>query len=123
VLLTARTIDWGVAWTAAIPAFFALIPAWSLLQRRVVSWDAGQLTVTDGWLWRRAMAVTVGDSALEIVPTAGFRAVVLHRGGHSWPLATWLWPGTAERLATWCDQQHPAGAFPRRLTTLPAGDR
>ena len=123
VLLTARSIDWGVAWTAVIPATLLLLPAWSLLQRRVVSWDDGRLTVTDGWLWRRATEVTVGPSALEILPTAGLRAVVLHRNGHSWPLATWLWPGTAERLAAWCDRHHPTGAFPRHAPQLPLGDR
>ena len=47
VLLVSRTIDWGVAWTAVIPALALLVPGWALLQRRSLTWNQDQtLTVT-----------------------------------------------------------------------------
>ncbi len=124
VLWTARTVDWGVAWTAVIPSLALLVPGWGLLQRRVLTWHDGVLTCSDGWLWRRAVTLRTAGAELEIVPTAGLTAVVLHRAGSAWPLATWIRRGTAQRLADWLDGLDPgAGPLPRRATRLPDGDR
>ena len=123
VLLVSRTIDWGVAWTAVIPALALLIPGWALLKRTVITSKPHQLIITTGWLWRRALIITTTDAELEFVPTAGLMAVVLHRGAHAHPLATFVTNRTARRLAKWLDQHHPTGAFPRVLPQLPEADR
>lgn len=123
VLLISRTIDWGVAWTAVIPALVLLIPAQALLQRCTLSWTDATLTITRGWLWRRALVIATDDTELELLPTAGLMAVVLHRHGRAQPLATFVLPSTARRLARWLDARHPHGAFPRRAVAIPAGDR
>ena len=123
VLLVSRTIDWGVAWTAVIPALVLLIPGWALLKRTVITCSAHQLTITTGWLWRRAVVITTTDAELELLPTAGLLAVVLHRGTHTQPLATFVTNHTARRLASWLDKHHPTGAFSRLLPHLPEGDR
>ena len=123
VLLVSRTIDWGVAWTAVIPAVVLLIPAWALLQRTTLTWKDGSITITTGWLWRRALVITTTDTELELLPTAGLMAVVLHRGNNAHPLATFVLPRTASHLAAWLDGHHPTGAFPRQQPQLPEADR
>lgn len=123
VLLVSRTIDWGVAWTAVIPAVVLLIPAWALLQRTTLTWKDDSLTITTGWLWRRALVITTTDAELELLPTAGLMAVVLHRGNNAHPLATFVLPRTASHLAAWLDRHHPTGAFPRQQPQLPEADR
>ncbi len=122
VLWTSRTIELGIAWTAVVPSLVLLIPAWGLLQRRVLTLDGERLTLTDGWLWRRALELSLERTELEVVPTAGLAAVVVHRGGGSHALATWIRPRTAARLAAWLDAHLPA-PLPRRATRLPQGDR
>ncbi len=124
VLMVSRTIDWGVAWTAVIPALALLVPGWALLQRRSLTWTGDQtLTVTHGWFWRRALVLNTAAAELELLPTAGLMAVVLHRAGRAHPLATFVLPATAQRLATWLDDHHPAKAFIRREAPRPQGDR
>ena len=123
VLLVSHTIDWGVAWTAVIPALALLIPGWALLKRTVITCTAHQLTITTGWLWRRALVITTTDAELELLPTAGLMAVVLHRGANAHPLATFVTNRTARRLATWLNMHHPTGAYPRMQPHLPKGDR
>jgi hypothetical protein len=122
VLWTSRTIELGIAWTAVVPSLVLLIPAWGLLQRRILTLDGERLTLTDGWLWRRALVLSLEQTELEVLPTAGLAAVVVHRGGGSQALATWIRPRTAERLAAWLDAHLPA-PLPRRATPLPQGDR
>ena len=123
VLLVSRSIDWGVAWTAVIPAVVLMIPAWALLQRQTLSWNDDKITITKGWLWRRAITFKTTQAELELLPTAGLMAVVLHRGTSTHPLATFVLPRTAQQLATWLDRHHPGGAFPRRQPCLPEADR
>ena len=123
VLWTSRTIELGIAWTAVIPAVVLLVPALGLLQRRVLTSDGERLTITSGWLWRRAVELPLSDAELEVLPTAGLVAVVLHRQGRAWPLATWILPATARRLAGWLDGLAAGGALPRRSVALPSGDR
>jgi hypothetical protein len=123
VLWTSRTIELGIAWTAVIPAVVLLIPALGLLQRRVLTTDGEKLTITSGWLWQRAMDLPLREAELEVLPTAGLVAVVLHRHGQAWPLATWILPATARRLTGWLDGLSATGALPRRAVALPSGDR
>lgn len=122
VLWTSRTIELGIAWTAVVPSLVLLIPAWGLLQRRILTLDGERLTLTDGWLWRRALVISLQQTELEMVPTAGLAAVVVHRGGGSHALATWILPRTAQRLGAWLDANLPA-PLPRRASPLPQGDR
>jgi hypothetical protein len=122
VLWRSRSIDWGVAWTAIVPALVLMIPAWALLQRRVLRWDQGALRIIDGWLWRRELSLRiVADQAwIDVVTTAGLRAVVLHVGNHQHPLATWITRRRADQLCEWL--QACAG-LPCRTAPLPERDR
>lgn len=126
-LWTSRTIELGIAWTTVVPAVLLVIPAGALLPRRVFSWHTRKpdptLELTDGWLWRRCLALPIANTEVEIVPTAGFCAVILHRHDGARTLATWIRPRTATRLLLWLDAGHPKGAFPRRIPVLPVGDR
>lgn len=128
-LWTSRTIELGIAWTTVIPVLLLLIPAAALLPRRVLRWHAGGLDLIDGWLWRRCLQLPISGTELELLPTAGLCAVILHRPAHhggrsgSRTIATWLRPASARRLLTWLDAHHPDGAFPRRSPALPVGDR
>ncbi len=130
-LWTSRTIELGIAWTTVIPALILLSPGAALLPRRVLAWRDGGLELTDGWLWRRCLRLPLAATELEVVPTAGLCAVVLHRGGThggtylpgSRTLATWIRPRTALSLLTWLDAHHPERAFPRRSPLLPISDR
>ncbi len=122
-LWTSRTIELGIAWTTAIPAVLLLIPAAALLPRRVLTWHDGGLDLSDGWLWRRCLRLPIVGTELELLPTAGLCAVILHRHGGARTIATWIHPRTAERLLMWLDAHHPDGAFPRRSPALPVGDR
>ena len=117
-----RTIDWGVGWTIWVPAVVLLIPGVSLLRRRVLRIVDDRLQIEQGWLWRRVWSVRL-DGELEVLPTAGFRAVILHQGGHEIALATWVTAGTASQLAQWLDGRRPGGGFPRREAQIPTGDR
>ena len=117
-----RGIDWGVGWTTWVPALVLIIPGLSLLRRRVLRIAGDRLQIEQGWLWRRVWSVRL-DGELEVLPTAGFRAVILHQGGHEIALATWVTAGTATRLAEWLDARRPGGGFPRRVAKIPAGDR
>ncbi len=121
-LSVATSIELGIAWTLAIPAAVAVIPAWALLQRRQLARHGDTLTITDGWLWRRALSLTLAGSEIELVPTAGLTAVVLHLGARSWPVALWVRASTAAQVAAFLDAA-PGGPRPRRRPILPANDR
>lgn len=125
-LWTSRTIELGIAWTTVVPAVLLTIPAAALLPRRVFAWihsHEPMLELTDGWLWRRCLTLPIASTEIEILPTAGFCAVILHRHQGAHTLATWIRPPTANRLLAWLDEHHPEGAFPRRIPVLPVGDR
>jgi hypothetical protein len=121
-LWVATGIELGIAWTLAIPAAVAVIPAWALLQRRQLTRQDETLTITEGWLWRRVLILPLAGSEIELVPTAGLTAVVLHHGVRAWPVALWVRASTAARIATFLDAA-PGGPRPRRLSALPANDR
>lgn len=121
-LWVATGIELGIAWTLAIPAAIAVIPAWALLQRRQLTRQGDTLTITDGWLWRRALSLALSGSEIEIVPTAGLTAVVLHHGARAWPVALWVRASTATRIVAFLDAA-PCGPRRRRQPVLPANDR
>jgi hypothetical protein len=123
LVLGAGHLEYGIGWTALVPAAVLLLPAGALLQRRRLVVAGGRIEVHSGWLMRRCWSLPLAGAELEVVPTAGLCAVVLHAGGRETALAAWVGAGAARRLCAWLDAHHPAGAFPRRSTALPAGDR
>ena len=123
-LRVATGLEFGIGWTAVIPAALLVLPALALLRRRRLIVIANGLALEDGWLWRRRLDLPLtGREELELVPTAGLRAVVLHRANREAILATWLSVAEAQRLAEWLDAQHPEGRWPRRDPRKPIGDR
>jgi hypothetical protein len=121
--LGAGRLEFGIGWTALVPAAALLVPAAALLQRRRLTISGGRIEVHSGWLMRRCWSLPLDRAELELVPTAGLCAVVLHAGGRETALATWIGAGRAGRLCAWLDAHHPAGAFPRRACPPPPGDR
>lgn len=115
-------LDWGVAWTAFVPAGTLLLLAITLVRRTVLRADDGWLDIERGWFYRRALRLRLdADSVLEAVPTAGLRAVILHRKGREHVLATWLTAERAEALLVWIDAAAPT-PLPRTQRPPPAGD-
>lgn len=115
-------LDWGVAWTTWLPALALLLVGVHLVRRVVLRRTEGGFDLETGWLFRRGTHLTLAGFELELVPTAGLWAVVLHRRGRELPLATWLTRRRADALAAWLDAA--AGApLPRRERPKPAGDR
>jgi hypothetical protein len=119
LLFFGRDLDWGVGWTTWIPALVLLIPASALLRRSVLRRDRHHVSIESGWLWRRVFSVRL-EGELEVLPTAGLRAVILHQRGREVALATWISAATATRLLAWLDEATP---LPRRAPLIPAGDR
>ncbi|HYE05956.1 MAG TPA: hypothetical protein VEL07_10615 [Planctomycetota bacterium] len=115
--------EWGIAWIALVPAATLLIPAFGLARRIVLMREADTLVVEVGWLMRRAWRLRLEALELEVVPTAGLRALIAHKGPREYPLAVWLPPARAELLAAWLDRAAPGGRWPRRVTRMPRGDR
>lgn len=122
VLLVGGGLEYGVGWTAVVPAALLLLPAGQLLRRIRLRIAAGRIEVEQGWLFRRCWALPLAGAELELMPTAGLRAVLLHSAGRATPLATWVRPATAEALAAWLDAHAPDGPLARRTTAPPAGD-
>lgn len=118
-----RGLEWGVAWTAWVPAVGIVLIAAHLARRLVLTAGDGSLTVETGWLFRRATELRLAGAELELVPTAGLWAVVLRKGPREMPLALWLTRRRAEALVAWLDRAAPEGPLPRRERPRPAGDR
>ena len=116
-------LGYGIAATTWIPALLVLVPASALVQRRRLRVAAEVVVVESGWLWRHERHCRLAGASIVVVPTAGLRAVVLAMpSGGEVPLATWVWPSTADRLLAWLD----AGAgmrVPRVQAEAPAQDR
>ncbi|TVR11269.1 MAG: hypothetical protein EA401_11260 [Planctomycetota bacterium] len=122
-VLASYTVDWGVGWMVWVPAAISLIPATALMRRRVLWWRDGVFDLESGWLMRRARSFPADHLSIELVPTAGLWAVVVHRGTASWPIATWVTRRRAQRVIDTLHQAAPDGQWPCRETPLPEGDR
>jgi len=118
-----RGLEWGVAWTAWVPATLIVFIAAHLARRLVLSVAGDALTVETGWLFRRAVELRLAGAELELVHMAGLWAVVLRKGPREMPLALWLTRRRADALVAWLDAATPGGPLPRRERPRPAGDR
>lgn len=116
-------LGWGIGWMAWIPALFLILPAGALGGRQVVRRVPGGLELTTGRIFRRILALRMDAAEVEIVPTGGAWAVILHRHGSAQVLASWVGRATADRIAALCDRAHPEGIIPRLVPRMPAGDR
>lgn len=107
-------LDWGLAPVVWVPALVLAVVGWGLHTTRRLELDGERLTVhREGLLAGREDLVLDHAVELELLPTAGLRAVVLHRDGRALPLATWIGARRAEALIAWLE----AGlgrALPRR---------
>lgn len=117
LILLGFRLGWGIGWMAWIPALALLVPASALAARRQLRRADGRLEISDGRLSKRILVLDPTGGELELLPIAGAWAVVLHRDGREWALATWVGRATAERVAGLC------GDLPRRTARRPAGDR
>lgn len=103
VVLATHDLEFGIGWTAVIPALLLGVPGAALLRRRVLGREGSFVTITDGWLWRRCWRVSLDGARLMRVPTAGLSAVVLWRDGRETALATWVRRPTATAIANLTD--------------------
>jgi hypothetical protein len=110
-------LGWGIGWMAWVPAVALLLPAMALAGRRRISRADGRLVIEDGRLFRRIYEMPVAGGELEVLPAGGAWAVVLHRGGAEFALASWVGRSTAERVAGLCPE------LPRRQPRRPQADR
>jgi hypothetical protein len=115
-------LGWGMAGLIWVLAAVLLLPAFQLVRRIVLVADGGHIDLESGFLFRRSWRFALAGGELEIVPTAGLRTVVLHKGGHEIPLAAWLTGGRAEALCAFIDAA-PGGPLPRRAPRRPEADR
>lgn len=115
-------LDWGMPVMFWVPAIILLLPAFHLVRRIVLVAGDGHIDVESGFLFRRAWRFALAGGELEIVPTAGLCAVVLHKREHEIPLATWLTRGRAQALCAFLDAI-PGGPLPRRASRKPEADR
>ncbi len=118
-----QRLEWGVAWTAWVPATVIILIASHLARRLVLTITADALTVETGWLFRRGVDLRLAGAELELVHTAGLWAVVLRKGTREMPLALWLTRRRADALVDWLDQVAPGGPLPRRERARPDRDR
>lgn len=123
LFLMSYSIDWGVGWMVWVPAAIAIIPASALMRRRVVVRRDGYFDLEHGWLMRRARSFPADDLRIELLPTAGLWAVIVHRHGAAWPIATWVTRRRAQRIIDFLHGSAPDGQWPMWETPLPAGDR
>jgi hypothetical protein len=115
-------LGWGMPMIFWVPAMILLLPAFHLVRRIVLVADGGHIDLESGFLFRRSWRFALTGGELEIVPTAGLRTVVLHKGGHEIPLAAWLTAGRAEALCAFIDAA-PGGPLTRRAPRRPEADR
>lgn len=98
-------LEFGIGWIVLIPCALALAVGLGLLQRHEIRVEGpGRIVIVSGWLFRRHLTIGLGGSELELVPTLGLIAVVLHRSGRAWPLAEWLGSRRAADLAELLDR-------------------
>lgn len=102
--LWSRRLDWGMAPIVWVPALAVAAVGWGLKTTRRLELSGARLRVRAQGLLGRSHELTLDDGAeLELLPTAGLRAVVLHQGGRQLPLATWVTATRAARIASWLE--------------------
>jgi hypothetical protein len=116
VVLVTHDLEFGIGWTAVIPALVLGLPGAALTRRRVLERTGDRLCITDGWWWRRAYETSLAGAALERVPTVGLWAVVLRREQQEVTLATWVQASTATTISQALD-------LPLTTAPGPAADR
>ena len=87
------TVDWGVEAMLAMLAIPLLLISMTAMGRRVLILDNdGNCWLETGRIWRRRWRLPIDreDIELELMPTAGSVALVLHVGDVGRPLATWI---------------------------------
>jgi len=115
-VVVTHDLEFGIGWTAVIPALVLGLPGAALTRYRVLERTGDRLCITDGWWWRRAYETSLAGSTLERVPTAGLWAVVLRREQHEVTLATWVRASTATAISQALD-------LPLTTAARPAADR
>ena len=118
-----RRLEWGVAWTAWVPATVLFLIATHLARRLALTLEGEALTIETGWIFRRGVELRLAGAELELVHTAGLWAVVLRNGPREMPLALWLTRARADALVAWMDRAAPNGPLPRRVRARPERDR
>lgn len=115
-------LDWGMSPILWVPGLCVLPIGFGLIGIRHIAYDGTRLAIRHTGLRRQALSVTVGpDAELELVPTAGLRAVVLLQDGDETPLATWITRRRAEALVAWLEARL-GRRLPRRATALHQSD-
>ncbi|MDA3961098.1 MAG: hypothetical protein PF961_09930 [Planctomycetota bacterium] len=114
-----RHLDWGMSPIVWVPALCLLPIGFGLKATRVLALHEGaRLVIRSEGLFKRSREVPISPAAeIEVVPTAGLRAVVLHQDGHEVPIATWVTAKRAEALVAWLER-HLERELPRRGTEL-----
>lgn len=100
-----RNVEWGVGIMVWLPAGIAWLLAWALVWRHAITHCGDHLVIA-------GTRVELAASSLEIAPTAGLAAVIIHTPAGEQAVATWLLPRRASALATWIDS-HAAEPLPR----------
>lgn len=120
LVLVAGQLDWALGIFAWITALLVLIPAGGLIQRRHLE-DLGdaRLLLRIG---RRGTMIDLDGVALEILPTAGTCALLLHVQQTEIPVGTWLTRRRAETIASWIDEA-ARSPLTRRSRARHASDR
>jgi hypothetical protein len=123
LFMMSYSIDWGVGWMVWVPAAIMMIPASALMRRRVILRRKSYFDIEQGWLARKARSFPGDKLSIELLPTAGFFAVVIHREEAQWPIATWVTKTRAQRIAAFLDHSAPTGQWPRIKSEKPVADR
>lgn len=122
--LAVHDLEFGIGWIVLIPAAAIVLVGLGLFQRRsIVAEPPGRIVVISGWCFRRHLTLAVDGGELELVPTMGLIAVVLHRQGRNWPIAEWLTPRRADALAALIDRAASAPLARRIAIVRDHGDR
>jgi len=122
LLASGRYLEFGLAWSLWVPAVALLVVGLGLSRRRVLRRHPGAVEVECGWLFRRGWRLNLAGCEIQLLPTAGLCAVVIHSDGRELALATWLSPARAALLLVWLDAASPTGAWPRRTHQRAAAD-
>lgn len=113
LMVISLRFEWGVWVTTFVPGLVLQVPGVGLLRRCSLSYTDGTLSRRAGLFRQTEERIPLADAAIEVLPTAGARAVLIHVDGHEVPLATWISAGRARQLMTWLGEVH-GQALPER---------